>query len=202
MRDYEAIKETCRQLAERRAFICEHFPKNGVGAEIGVLYGQFSEVILRVAKPKMLYLVDPWENDDKYGDRTKEQMEEMYKEVKLKYNIFIQFDNFKGEVQICRQESRIFFDQYLQREEKLYKKGFQPIFLDFVYIDGSHEYQDVLSDLRGAWEIVSPGGIIAGDDYEYTRHWKDNVQRAVNDFCQEKGIEHEVYEHGQFLIRR
>ena len=39
--------------------------------------------------------------------------------------------------------------------------------LDFVFIDGSHEYEDVLDDLRYWLPKVKPGGILAGHDYPY-----------------------------------
>ncbi|TAD86641.1 MAG: class I SAM-dependent methyltransferase [Alphaproteobacteria bacterium] len=35
----------------------------------------------------------------------------------------------------------------------------------FISIDGSHEYDDVMLDLRLADDILGPGGIIAADDY-------------------------------------
>lgn len=38
--------------------------------------------------------------------------------------------------------------------------------VDLVYIDASHEYQDVLHDSRRALEIVSPDGWIVWDDYQ------------------------------------
>lgn len=37
--------------------------------------------------------------------------------------------------------------------------------LDWVYIDGDHETPAVCADLAGAWTIVRPGGVVAGDDY-------------------------------------
>lgn len=54
---------------------------------------------------------------------------------------------------------------------------------DFVFIDASHEYQDVLEDLRAWYPKVKPGGVLAGHDY----HWP-GVNRAVRRFVDERGL--------------
>lgn len=50
---------------------------------------------------------------------------------------------------------------------------------DLVYIDASHEYEDVASDLRDYWELLRPGGVMLGDDYG--GFWK-GVTSAVDEF--------------------
>ena len=57
--------------SRRRAKVLKrHVPKRGVGAEIGVFWGHFSEHLLRDFDPETLYLVDPWEQlfGDTYPD--------------------------------------------------------------------------------------------------------------------------------------
>jgi cephalosporin hydroxylase len=49
---------------------------------------------------------------------------------------------------------------------------------EIVYVDGSHEYDDVLADLELYWQIVAPGGALVGDDI-----WIDDVRRAVERFA-------------------
>ena len=36
---------------------------------------------------------------------------------------------------------------------------------DLVYIDGSHDAADVLTDAVLAWSLLKPGGILGFDDY-------------------------------------
>jgi hypothetical protein len=55
--------------------------------------------------------------------------------------------------------------------------------VDAVYVDASHEYAEVLDDLRGVWHLVGDEGIIIVDDYK-TR----DVQRALLEFCSRPGI--------------
>lgn len=50
--------------------------------------------------------------------------------------------------------------------------------LDFVFIDASHEYEDVIADLAAWYPKVKIGGVLAGHDYPT---W-EGVTRAVNDF--------------------
>lgn len=48
--------------------------------------------------------------------------------------------------------------------------------LDFVLVDGSHEYNQVYKDVSQWLKKIKPGGIIAGDDYDWP-----GVERAVKE---------------------
>jgi hypothetical protein len=52
---------------------------------------------------------------------------------------------------------------------------------DLAYVDGSHDLEDVLADLRAYWPLVRSGGVLFGDDY-YTFA---DVGNAVRQFCTE-----------------
>ena len=56
---------------------------------------------------------------------------------------------------------------------KLYQDGS----LDFVFIDASHEYEDVLDDIKAWLPKIKEGGILAGHDYGF-----GDVNKAVNEF--------------------
>ncbi len=49
---------------------------------------------------------------------------------------------------------------------------------DLIYIDGSHEYQDVLADIKNYLPILNDGGVLFGDDYNEL--WP-GVIKAVNE---------------------
>ena len=51
--------------------------------------------------------------------------------------------------------------------------------IDFVYIDGSHEYDDLKADILAWGPKVKNGGIIAGDDYGIGVH--PDVKRVVDE---------------------
>jgi hypothetical protein len=49
--------------------------------------------------------------------------------------------------------------------------------LDFVFIDGAHDYQSVKEDIEHWFPKVKRGGYIAGDDYNW-----ETVKLAVIEF--------------------
>ena len=57
--------------------------------------------------------------------------------------------------------------------------------LDFVLIDGSHEYEDVVNDITEWLKKVKPGCMLAGDDYEWP-----GVKRAVGELLPTADIIH------------
>jgi len=75
------------------------------------------------------------------------------------------------------------FPQTSQIAARLLKKW--RVRADLIYIDGSHDEADVLSDLQAYGELLSPSGTIFGDDY--TSHWV-GVQNAVNRYVIDRGL--------------
>jgi len=61
--------------------------------------------------------------------------------------------------------------------------------LDFVFIDASHEYEDVKSDIIAWLPKVKVGGVLAGHDYYINgTDWFPGVSRAVNEFFNNKEL--------------
>jgi SAM-dependent methyltransferase len=52
----------------------------------------------------------------------------------------------------------------IQRPSVIAASAFQPESIDFVMIDGAHDYASVREDVRAWISKVKPGGVIAGDD--------------------------------------
>jgi predicted O-methyltransferase YrrM len=50
---------------------------------------------------------------------------------------------------------------------------------DIIYLDGSHAYEDVRSDIRDAKRLVREGGIICGDDLELQKNDVDEQEHAA-----------------------
>lgn len=53
--------------------------------------------------------------------------------------------------------------------------------LDFVFIDASHEYEDVKKDIQTWLPKIKKGGILAGHDYYLGYDYFPGVKRAVNE---------------------
>jgi hypothetical protein len=138
----------------------------GIGAEIGVEQGIFSEIILRSGNVKKLYAIDAWEAYRGYRDHTRQ--------AKL--------DRF---YEISKNRLAPYNCKLVRKFSNVAALDFSDASLDFVYIDANHDYQYVTEDLANWSRKVKIGGIISGHDY-IRRKGQDKyyaVVAAVNDFC-------------------
>ena len=136
--------------------------KKIIGLEIGVLNGTYSEEIFKFFQTKFdfhLYLVDPWKTYNEFDDYNQKLLDKYFSNVKKK------FDKNKN-VTILRKPS-------LEASN-----DFQNESLNFVYIDGNHDYKYVLNDLETWFPKLKSHGVLFGDDYSRSY----GVHKAVNEF--------------------
>jgi hypothetical protein len=120
---------------------------SGDAVEIGVFGAVFSEQILSRAPFRKLYCVDPYLAYDEYKDGINYiDFEAKFKEAKRRVERFGARVEFKRKFSL--EASRDFADGSL----------------DFVYIDGNHQYKYVKEDLTFWYPKVKIGGLIVGDD--------------------------------------
>src|SRR5688572_947522 len=172
-------------------------PRGSVGAEVGVWKGDFSELILRVVRPRELHLIDPWRfevapgySSARYGGskaKSQADMDAIYSSVTERFGVQVA----SGRVAVHRSPSADAGGR------------FEDGFFDWVYIDGNHLYEFVLADLESFYPKVRSGGFLAGDDYGRPGWWDDGVTRAVHVFCQATpDCELVVPGQAQFLIKK
>lgn len=139
---------------KNRRRILRHLPKNGIGAEVGVFRGHFSERISEVAQPRKFYLIDPW---TKTGDT---------------FGWGKDYTNFgKLETAAARDESILRARRGGCPDVVVIEDSFpackprisEP--LDWVYLDASHKYQQTLRELLALQDILKDDAVIAGDDF-------------------------------------
>lgn len=159
---------------ENRTNLLEKMPKNAVCAEIGVWDGAFSKVIIDITSPKKIHLIDPWLFQPEYKNTAfgrvaqKDVMNDKYLSVK---KMFEKNNNVEIHKAFSHDALETFDDNYL----------------DWVYIDGNHNYDVVSKDLEICRKKVKSDGIISGDDY-YWRGKKDApVKAAVQEFLAKLG---------------
>ena len=138
----------------------------GRGAEIGVLYGDTSDHLLRTFPELTLYSIDPYLGYEAYEkERTQEAM-----------------THFEA---VATQKLALFGDRSIRL--KMTSLEAAPLIddesLDFVFIDALHSYEAVRDDLNAWVPKVRNDGIIAGHDYRW-----DGVQKAVHEFTDQRGI--------------
>jgi hypothetical protein len=179
-----------------RDVLLDALPKHAIGAEIGVHRGDFSERLLSVTQPKLLFLIDPWayETDATYaqslygGEAGGDQghMDDRYAAVRRRFAAEIE----AGQVRVLRDTS----DNAL--------RAMDDGALDWVYIDGNHLYEYVKADLELAFRKVRPGGVISGDDYARGDWWKGGVKRAVDEFVKARNLSAARIVGRQFLLAK
>ena len=122
-----------------------------VGAEIGIDIGVNAKNILTHLPMSLLCLVDPFE---RYPSHKKKALRRL--------------DKAGG--------NYLFF----HATSVDVAKRLPGAFLDFVYVDAGHKYDDVKSDINAWYPKVKPGGVFGGHDFK-ARHM--GLCRAVFEFA-------------------
>lgn len=116
-----------------------------IGAEIGVLGGEFSEKLCKPNKELKLYCIDPWERVGDFDDYSNNGLKNAYiaaQERLSKYN--------------CKIIKKTSMDAV---------SDFEDGSLNFVHIDADHEFKSVVMDVSKWIRKVRIGGIICGHDF-------------------------------------
>ena len=149
----------------KRSDLAKMFAEKGFtkGAEIGVRYGNFSRVLCETNSKLELKSVDPYRELYSAPETQAWGNKKLDKVFRYATNILSPYN-----CEIIRKTS---LDASLDIENES---------LDFVYIDGSHEFDYVMTDIvLWGWK-VKKGGIISGHDYSKT-HW--GVRLAVDTYA-------------------
>ena len=120
-----------------------------VGVEVGTSQGAHAKNILsRISQVKRLYLVDPYVYAEGIDDQHR---------VRGDYD-----DNKK----MAFEKLAPFKDRTVFIYEP-FNSDLIPEKVDFIYIDGDHSTEAVMSDIRESLKIIKEDGIIAGHDIHY-----------------------------------
>lgn len=139
------------------------------GAEVGVLDGYTSDILLQSFPKLNLWMIDRWEPFVGSGlDFLDEDGFERLRRMTLWWTSHAPSRRFE-----------------LRRESTVAANFFAENSLDFVFIDADHTYEAVKRDLLAWWPRVRPGGLVCGHDYgvygDASGQW--GVSRAVNEFA-------------------
>lgn len=136
-------------LSDRRALV-RQLPRHSVGAEVGVFAGDFAEIILAVAKPRVMYLVDEWREGTMVTCAgVAIEGEALFRSINKRFQHGIAANTVK----VKRGTSHVVAQTFADAS------------LDWVYIDADHSFDAVLRDLRAYYPKVRHQGWIAGHDY-------------------------------------
>jgi len=130
------------------------------GAEIGVLHGDTSHMLLAEIPELTLFSVDPYLASTDYVDA--------YNQTDLdraEHNCRTRLARF-GQRSVFMRETSLEAACKVEDES-----------LDFVFIDANHAYEFVRDDLHAWYPKVRQGGLVAGHDYSW-----EGTKLAVDEF--------------------
>lgn len=137
----------------------------GVGVEIGVDCGVYSEHILANSQLSLLYSVDPWSASHPGFDNQKQ--------ANIHYIFACQRLRPYGDRSAIRRMTGEEFAAFCTLGQ-----------FAFVYIDSDHTYATTKEQMELYWPLVEVGGMLAGHDY-INGH---EVRQAVDEFALHMGL--------------
>lgn len=143
--------------------------RNLIGVEIGVFLGNYALTYLEKLDIKKLFLIDPYIKYENYGRYEPKILREAEEIAHAKLSIYK--DKIEWVKVKSAEASKLFDDESL----------------DFVYIDGNHEYQAVLEDITLYYPKVKKSGMISGHDYR--PNLENYVSDAINEFCKKNHLQ-------------
>jgi methyltransferase family protein len=177
-------------VLSRREELPQYFPKNAVGAEVGVAQGDYSALLLEAAQPRELHLIDPWSHLESGSDLL--EGNELLAQIEDARAVGADFapppENRAGDEEFAAVAARFEHDPRVRLHRQYSYKAaasFADGYFDFVYLDGNHHYEFVLRDLQDFAAKLSPGGLLFGHDFfedAFARQEHYGVVDAVNGF--------------------
>lgn len=154
---------------KNRIELAKHFRDLGFtkGAEIGVCDGIYSQKLMENIPGLALYGIDPYME---YHGYPKERIEKKLLEA---VNRLSQYPGYYLLISKSTEAAKTFPDGSL----------------DFVFIDGAHDYESVVADIHAWYPKVKHGGIFSGHDYTQGKSGGMGVIQAVDEFITETGEE-------------
>ena len=173
------VRMKLRPVSKRR-FLLEKMPKNSICVEIGVFEGDFSEQILKIVKPKKLFLIDPWFKENP-------QQEKAYQKVLDRFKSEIK----NGDVVVYRSVSHDVIEK------------FDNDFFDWIYLDGGHTYDNLKEQFSDYLPKIKLHGFVTGDDYgRDDEYYRKNVTRSVDEFISKELTNTVTIKNYQFILKK
>ena len=70
--------------------------------------------------------------------------------------------------------------------------------IDYVFLDGGHEYNTVMNDLNCCKEVIDNNGTVLCDDYDLT--YAPGVKQSIDEFVKANNFKCEIICNGRFAI--
>ena len=165
-------------------FAKEYFKdKKIIAIEIGTFMGYNAKSILKELNVKKLYIIDPYEEYLDYIESEPESDQQLLSKAE----------------KIARKRLKDFEDKIVwikEYSDKAIKEINNNI--DFIYIDGNHEYPYVIKDMENYYKKLKYGGILAGHDIA---GWT-GVGKAFVEFCNKNKLKPNISRTDWWIIKK
>ena len=154
---YRTSTEFAKEYFKDKEIIC---------VEIGTFEGDNAlNMLQKIPNIKKIYLIDPWEEYLGYNEKKNNEkiLSKAYNKAKDRLK------DYEDKVVFIRKFSNDALDLIPE--------------VDFVYIDGNHDYLFVKADMENYWLKIKSGGIMAGHDID-----SEGVSKAFCEFVSEHKI--------------
>jgi predicted O-methyltransferase YrrM/glycosyltransferase involved in cell wall biosynthesis len=152
------------------------FPDKSIFVEIGSWMGKSASCLGQLVKESQknirIFAVDTFEGSIEHT--------EIIKDIENQSTSLLEI--FKNNIKLCEVDGLII---PIQGKSVDVASQFEDGSIDFIFIDASHDYENVLADINAWYPKLKPGGLIAGDDYAGC--W-GGVIEAVNEYFIDKTI--------------
>jgi hypothetical protein len=164
-----------------RHHVLDELPKGLIWGEVGVAFGDYSEAVLSRAEPRIFHAIDLFDLEKHeiiFGMKSAEVFGDKTHEGYFRDRFSAQIAS--GLVKIDKGLSVDVLNRYGDS------------YFDVLYIDASHDYENVKKDLDVAKRKVKRGGYIIMNDYVMSNPFDGQlygVVQATNELCVDEGWE-------------
>jgi len=155
-------------FGELYAHVVSNLPPESTVVEVGAWRGKstccLGSLIRQSGKKIKAYAVDTFEGSD----------EEEHRKILDEMPVTL-FEEFKANIEMCNVADVI---EPLKMTGKEASVQFKNASVDFVMLDGAHDYESVIGDIESWLPKIKKGGLLAGDDY--SKSWP-GVMKAVDE---------------------
>lgn len=136
------------------------------GVEIGTDQGEYAEVLCKTIPNLELSCVDPWATEAyELGEQPESKEPQSFFDKRFEETV---------------ERLKPYNAQIIRATSMRVVKDFPDNSLDFVYIDGNHDFLNTTQDIHYWLKKVKSGGILSGHDYvRYPSRKFNHVQKVV-----------------------
>src|SRR5262245_22125841 len=140
--------------------------------EIGSFEGRSAVFFLKYLPQSSIVCIDTFAGTPEEGDVYKVILKDQMPDAEARYERNVA--PFAGRVEKIKTRSAAVLPRLIAEKRRF----------DLAYIDGGHRYEDVMEDSTAIWQMLTPGGTIIWDDYEWAPEFapEDRPKTAIDDF--------------------